>query len=153
MDCYRRGAAASCTVTTLRRTSSVIAERRPSHSVTSTHSTDVTQVSHCQSGYQSTPHTVISSHGQVVTQSTRHKPALYKATGRGPKFSGHVYIKGHYQRAKFGCPRPLRGDSRGKCFSLTHPPFCCEIFDLFIFCSQQYGQQMEKNIGKLLVVL
>ena len=43
---------------------------------------------------------VISSHGQVVTRSSRHKPALYKATDRGPKFSGHADIKGHYHRAK-----------------------------------------------------
>jgi len=27
---------------------------------------------------------------QFVTRSSRHKPALYKATGRGPKFSGHA---------------------------------------------------------------
>jgi len=98
-----------------------------------------------KTGYQSTRHTVISSqHGHLVT--SKH------CRGRGPKFSGHVDIKGHYQREKFWCPRPLRG----KCFYLTHPPskFYCEIFDFFfIFCSQQYGQQMEKNIGKLLVVL
>jgi len=44
-------------------------------------------------------HTVNSSHGQVVTQLSRHKRALYKATGRRPKFSGYADIKGHYQRA------------------------------------------------------
>jgi len=49
---------------------------------------------------ESTRHTV------KLSQSTRHKPAWYKAMGRGPKFSGHADIKGHYQRAKFGCPRP-----------------------------------------------
>jgi len=59
----------------------------------------------------SSRHTVMSSHGQVVTRSSHHKPAMYKATGRGPKFSGHADINGHYQCAKFGCPRPLRGDS------------------------------------------
>ena len=53
-------------------------------------------------------HSVISSHGQVVIQSSRHKRALYKSTGRGPKFSGYVDIKGHYQRAKFGCLRLIR---------------------------------------------
>jgi len=35
-------------------------------------------------------HTVNSSHGQVVTRSSHHKQTLYKSTGRGPKFSGHV---------------------------------------------------------------
>ena len=52
---------------------------------------------------------------------------------RGPKFSGHVDIKGHYQRAKFGGLRPLRRDSRGKCFSLTPPPskFSHQIFQLW----------------------
>ena len=55
---------------------------------------------------------------QLVTRSSRHKPELYKAMGRtvgGQKFSGHANIKDHYQRAS------LKGDSRGKCFSLTHP--------------------------------
>jgi len=50
---------------------------------------------------------VNSSHGQVVTQSSRHKPALYKAMGRGQKFSVHADIKDHYQRVS------LKGDSRG----------------------------------------
>jgi len=93
-------------------------------------------------GYQSTHHTVISSHshvvrrstrhrlthhrrvfftvnsshGQVVTQSTRHKRALYKVMGMGPKFSGHADINDHYQRAKFACLRPLREIAGGLMF-------------------------------------
>jgi len=45
---------------------------------------------------------------QLVTRSSRHKPAWYKVTGRGPKFSGHADINDHYQRAKFACLRSLR---------------------------------------------
>jgi len=67
---------------------------------------------------------------------------------RGPKFSGHADIKGHYQRAKFECPGPLRGDSRGgegKCFSLTPPPseFSRQFF---IFCTKQYGRKIVGSI-------
>ena len=36
-----------------------------------------------------------------------------KTEARGPTFSGHADIKGHYQCAKFACLRPLTGDSRG----------------------------------------
>jgi len=49
-------------------------------------------------------HKVISSHGQVVMQSSRHSQHCTKL----PKFSGHADIKGHYHRAKFGCPRSRR---------------------------------------------
>ena len=48
-----------------------------------------------------------------------------------------------------GAPWTLRGDSRGKCFSLTPLPSKFSIF--FVFCSQQYGQQREKNIRKSLI--
>jgi len=53
--------------------------------------------------------------------------------GRDPKFSGHADIKGHYQRAKFGCLTPLRGDSReGVNVSLTPPlsKFSCQILEI-----------------------
>jgi len=97
------------------------------------------------------------SHSQVVTRSSRHKPTLYKATGKGPKFSGHADINGHYQRAKFGCPRPLRGDSRrgDKCFSLTPPPskFSCQIFKIFSYLLTTIrptnGEKYRKIVGSV----
>jgi len=84
------------------------------HTIISSHGHVVTQSTHHRSTHHRRIffHTVISSHGQVVTRSSCHKQALYKAMGRGPNYSGHVDIKGYYQRAKFGCLRLLRGDSR-----------------------------------------
>jgi len=60
-----------------------------------------------------------------------------------------AYIKGHYRRAKFGRPKTTKGRQQGLNVSLTPPPskFHRQIFAFFIFRSQ-FGQQIEKNIGK-----
>jgi len=54
---------------------------------------------------KSTRHTVKSSHSHLVT--SQHGTKLW--VWAHAKFSGLADIKGHYQRAKFGC----QGDSRG----------------------------------------
>jgi len=55
---------------------------------------------------------VNSSHGQVITQSSYHKPALYKATGRGPKFGGHAKLRVTTNVQNLGARRFLTGDRK-----------------------------------------
>ena len=97
-------------------------------------------------------HTVISSHGQVVTLSSHHKPVWYKVTGRGPKIQWACRYEGSLPKLQYlGAPEPLL-EIAGVNVSLIPPRIphnSPQIFEnFFIFCSQQYGQQMEKKIGK-----
>jgi len=49
---------------------------------------------------------------QLVTRSSRHKPALYQVTSRGPKFSGHAKLKVTTNVQNLGTPKPLNGDRK-----------------------------------------
>jgi len=98
------------------------------------------------SSYRSTRHTVMSSYNHLVT--IQHCTKLYK--GSGPKFSGHADIKGHYQCAKFGCPKPIRGDSRCKCFFDPSVKILVKFFEIFpYFAHNDTANKWRINIGIL----
>ena len=71
----------------------------------------------CSHGYQSTRHTVISSHGHVVTRSTRHRST------RHTRVSSHSQLVTSEHAAKLPVPVVIicttSGDIQKQCSTLT----------------------------------
>ena len=122
-------------------------------------------------GYQSTRHTVISSQASTM-QVRRVKRAMViqlrlwqrqffrtphdqtPKTGAGsPKFSGHADIKGHYQRVKFGYPRPLRREQGVNVFFDPSSLKIRQIFEIFHILLKTIqptnGEKYRKIVGSI----
>ena len=114
----------------------------------SRHTVNSSQVNSSQACFftESTRHTVISSHSHLVTSP--HGTKLWVGTHN----SLGMQILRVTTKVQSLSAQSLRG-AGGKCF---FDPSSLKILssnfrNFFIFCSERYGQRMEKNIGKSLV--
>ena len=94
-------------------------------------------------------HRVISSHGQVVTQSSRHNKVSIEQRVGAQNSVGMQILRVTTNVQNLGATRPLRGDSRGKCF---FDPFSLKILVKFskffhILLTTIRPTKTEKNIG------